>query len=122
MISKVPMKPGDAALVDVRVLHATRDNNTDERRSMITCWWVPTGAEVQTPEVWEAEFAHQTVANPHDLSNSTWSDAQTASVEALYCKYAGQLGRYHGGPSRQVRTVRVPNHADFWIQYTPEYI
>ena len=37
----LPMRPGDAALVDVRVLHATRDNNTDERRSMITCWWVP---------------------------------------------------------------------------------
>ena len=47
----VPMKPGDAAIVDVRVLHATRDNNTDERRSMITCWWVPTGPTVHIPEV-----------------------------------------------------------------------
>ena len=28
------------ALVDVRVLHAARDNCTDERRSMITCWCV----------------------------------------------------------------------------------
>ena len=34
----VPMEPGDVALVDVRLLHATRDNRTDERRSMITCW------------------------------------------------------------------------------------
>jgi len=100
----VPMERGDAVLVDVRLLHATRDNLTDERRSMITCWWVPQPAEgdsYSVPEEWAAEFAAQTVDNPHDQSESQWTTGETARVRQLYCTYSGTLGRYHGGPSGQ---------------------
>ena len=105
----LPMRPGDAALVDVRVLHATRDNNTDERRSMITCWWVPqpsvAGAAAEfpyeVPEEWAAEFAAQTTDNPHDQGESSWSDSETTRVRQLCAQYSGSLGRYHGGPLGQ---------------------
>jgi len=95
----VPLRPGDVVLVDVRLLHATRDNDTDERRSMITCWWVPTADNHPTPEAWRAEFAAQTTENPHDTSEPRWSSQEIEAVSRLYCQYDGQLGRYHGGPA-----------------------
>lgn len=101
----LPMRPGDAVLVDVRLLHATRDNNTDECRSMITCWWVPGaadgGGDHPIPEPWRAEFAAQVSDNPHDKGESAWSVAETLAVRELCCRYNGAFGRYHGGPAGQ---------------------
>jgi ectoine hydroxylase-related dioxygenase (phytanoyl-CoA dioxygenase family) len=100
----VPMEAGDAVLVDVRLLHATRDNNTDERRSMITCWWVPQpqeGGDYRIPPEWSAEFAAQTTDNPHDQAESQWTTEEAKRVQQLYCTYSGGLGRYHGGPPGQ---------------------
>ena len=49
------------------------------------------------PEGWKAEFAAQTVDNPHDKGDSSWTRAQTAAVTRLFAQYSGSLGRYHGG-------------------------
>lgn len=68
---------------------------------MVTCWWVPTAVEPSVPEGWAAEFAAQTVDNPHDKGDSNWDAAQTAAVRQLYCVYGGKMGRYHGGPQNQ---------------------
>lgn len=108
----VPMRPGDAVLVDVRLLHATRDNLSDERRSMITCWWVPgmgmgasDGPRYSIPAAWRAEFAAQVTDNPHDKGASAWSASEKAAVRQLSCQHLDRddddLGRYHGGPSGQ---------------------
>ena len=49
------------------------------------------------PEGWKAEFAAQTVDNPHDKGDSCWTRAQTMAVQQLFAQYSGSLGRYHGG-------------------------
>lgn len=124
----LPMAMGDAVLVDVRLLHATRDNDSDERRSMITCWWCPgargpepwigapklsepaatddtasveasAASDYAPPEAWRAEFAAQVTDNPHDRGQPAWSESEAAAVRALAARYRGPLGRYHGGPA-----------------------
>jgi hypothetical protein len=45
----VPVRAGDAVIGDVRLLHATHANESDDRRTLLTLWYLPTFERLGEP-------------------------------------------------------------------------
>jgi hypothetical protein len=79
----VPIKAGDLLIGDARLLHATHENNSNERRTCITLWYYPDLKAVSEPM--QAFAAQVDVLRPPD----EWTTQAKKLVEPFIAKYEG---------------------------------
>lgn len=83
----VPVRAGDLLVGDARLLHAAHDNQTDERRTLITLWFQPNF------ETLPDSIKAQMVAKVHPIPTDWPADAQD-KLRALTPTYNGPSPAY----------------------------
>ncbi len=78
----VPVRAGDLLVGDARLLHAAHDNQTNERRTLITLWFQPDFD--QLPEPIQAQVVAKTHAVPAD-----WPQDAKDKMRAVTPTYTG---------------------------------
>jgi ectoine hydroxylase-related dioxygenase (phytanoyl-CoA dioxygenase family) len=82
----VCVQPGDVVVGDNRVLHGTRRNTTDERRTVITLWFHPHYDKLPqrvTQDMVEKSHAHYSSPIYFGEGAGGWSEAALASAAPL---------------------------------------
>jgi hypothetical protein len=83
----VCVKAGDLLIGDARLLHASHENTTDTRRTLITLWYQPDFENL--PERIQAQMVAKTQKIPTD-----WPDRAKQLLEPLLPKYTGSATPY----------------------------
>lgn len=73
----VTVKAGDLVIGDARLLHAAHANQTDQRRTCLTLWYLP-----RLEALSEAIWAANTKGGAHELP-PTLTDAQRSAIESI---------------------------------------
>ena len=85
----VPMKAGDLLLGDSRILHGTHPNDSDERRTCITIWYLSRFAEL--PEHIRVGFANEWAGESGAVADGIDPEGL---LEPLIPRTEGADGRY----------------------------
>jgi len=94
----VPVMAGDLLIGDARLLHAAHENNTSDRRTLITLWYQPDLASL--PERIQAQMAAKAQSVPE-----SWPAEARVKMNAMMAKYAGDAAPY---PRSLYRRRSVP--------------
>ena len=79
----VPVQAGDLLIGDARLLHAAHPNKTNERRTLLTLWYMPKFDEL--PDSIKATFSR-----PESLQPEEWGDVETGrAMQSLLASYSG---------------------------------
>jgi ectoine hydroxylase-related dioxygenase (phytanoyl-CoA dioxygenase family) len=83
----VPVRAGDLLIGDARLLHASHENQSDERRTLITLWYQPDLRSL--PERMQAQIARKTQQPP-----DSWPPEARDRIAPLLSRYGGDAEPY----------------------------
>ena len=80
----VPMCAGDVVIGDARMFHATHENRSDERRTVITIWYHPLFDSLQPST---QSWIHKQFYERH----GHWPKSALAEISAVIPRYDGDV-------------------------------
>ena len=93
----VPMRAGDVVIGDARMFHATHENRSDERRTVITIWYHPLFDGLQpSTQSWIHKQFHE--------RHGHWPESALAEISAVIPRYDGDVPpmKYNRFPDKRL--------------------
>jgi ectoine hydroxylase-related dioxygenase (phytanoyl-CoA dioxygenase family) len=86
-MADVAVKAGDVVVGDARVLHGAHANNSSDRRTLITLWYIPTFNDLPSTMQERVNLLH------HHQSGSIYDEWPTEDLQRLDKLLPGQIAK-----------------------------